>query len=84
MDLQLEEAGRRLEERKMTLEVDRKARGFLAKEGYEPQYGARPLRRAIQKRLLDPLALAILDGHFHEGAAIRVPVNKEKTGLEFR
>jgi ATP-dependent Clp protease ATP-binding subunit ClpB len=57
---------------------------FLAKEGYEPQYGARPLRRAIQKRLLDPLALAILDGHFHEGAAIRVSVNKEKTGLEFR
>jgi len=84
VDLQLELAARRLGERKMTLEVDRKAREFLAKEGYEPQYGARPLRRAIQKRLLDPLALAILDGHFHEGAAIRVSVNKEKTGLEFR
>jgi ATP-dependent Clp protease ATP-binding subunit ClpB len=84
VDLQLEQAGRRLTERKMTLEVDRKAREFLAREGYEPQYGARPLRRAIQKRLLDPLALAILDGHFKEGAAIRVSVNKDKTGLEFR
>jgi len=84
VDLQLELAARRLTERKMTLEVDAAARAFLAKEGYEPQYGARPLRRAIQKRLLDPLALAILDGHFKEGAAIHVSVNKEKTGLEFR
>jgi len=84
VDLQLEQAARRLTERKMTLEVDAAAREFLAKEGYEPQYGARPLRRAIQKRLLDPLALAILDGHFKEGAAIHVSVNKEKTGLEFR
>ena len=50
----------------MTLEVDQKAREFLAQEGYEPQYGARPLRRAIQKHLLDPLALAILDGRFQE------------------
>ena len=67
----------------MTLEVDKKAREFIAQEGYEPQYGARPLRRAIQKYLLDPLALAILDGHFKEGAAIHVSVNKGKTGLAF-
>ena len=46
------------------------AKAFLAREGYDPVYGARPLKRAIQRELLDPLSLEILDGKFHEGDRI--------------
>ena len=48
------------------------AKKFLAKEGYDPAYGARPLKRVIQREILDPLSLEILDGKFHEGDRITV------------
>jgi len=82
VDLQLEEASRRLAGRKVQLEVDQKAREFLALEGYEPTYGARPLRRAIQRHLLDPLSLALLEEKFKEGDTVHVTTDGSEETLE--
>jgi len=56
------------------LELSDKARTYLAKEGYDPAYGARPLKRVIQHKILDPLSMEILDGKIHEGQTIRADV----------
>ena len=63
---------RRLEERKITLTLDDKARDLLIEEGYDPVYGARPLKRTLQRVVLDPLALAVLQGEFQEGDTVEV------------
>jgi ATP-dependent Clp protease ATP-binding subunit ClpB len=63
---------RRLEERKLRLELTEAARTWLANAGYDPVYGARPLKRQIQRNLQDPLALLILEGKLREGDTIRV------------
>jgi ATP-dependent Clp protease ATP-binding subunit ClpB len=52
--------------------LDNVAKRFLAQEGYDPQFGARPLKRTIQEQLLDPLAMKLLDGEFKPGDNIRV------------
>jgi ATP-dependent Clp protease ATP-binding subunit ClpB len=70
VDIQLARVDNRLEDQQLTLRVDNSARKLLAKEGYDPQFGARPLKRAIQQHLLDPLALKLLDGEFKPGDAI--------------
>jgi ATP-dependent Clp protease ATP-binding subunit ClpB len=70
--IQLERLAKRLEVRKITLELTDKARALLVEEGYDPAYGARPLKRTIQRKLLDPLALAMLQGAFADGDMIRV------------
>ena len=70
VDIQLNRVDRRLADQQLTLAVDAGARAFLAKAGYDPQFGARPLKRAIQQHLLDPLALKLLDGDFKPGDAI--------------
>ncbi|MEW6266906.1 MAG: ATP-dependent chaperone ClpB [Thermodesulfobacteriota bacterium] len=64
VDLQIVLLNRRLSDHKMILELDQAAKGLLAGEGYDPVYGARPLKRAIQRLVLDPLALALLEGRF--------------------
>ncbi len=64
----------RLAERRLVLDVTPEASSFLAKEGYDPVYGARPLKRVIQRRLEDPLALAVLKGDFKDGDTITVDV----------
>jgi ATP-dependent Clp protease ATP-binding subunit ClpB len=69
VDIQLERVRRLLAERGLKLEVTEAAKGFLAREGWDPVYGARPLKRAIQRTLQDPLALKILQGEFAEGGA---------------
>ena len=56
----------------MSLELTEAARDWLANAGYDPVYGARPLKRVLQKELQDPLALMILDGSLHEGETVRV------------
>jgi ATP-dependent Clp protease ATP-binding subunit ClpB len=61
-----------LGERRMALAVSEPAKEFLARAGWDPTYGARPLKRAIQHELQDPLALKILQGEFHEGQTIAV------------
>ncbi|MBM3749028.1 MAG: ATP-dependent chaperone ClpB, partial [Acidobacteria bacterium] len=72
VDIQLAAVRRRLAERKIALELTPAAKELLAHEGYDPAYGARPLKRVIQRRLLDPLALAVLQGRFAEGETIVV------------
>ncbi|HLG74521.1 MAG TPA: AAA family ATPase, partial [Chloroflexota bacterium] len=74
IDIQLALVVRRLQERKMTLNLSAKAKALLAEEGYDPVYGARPLKRAIQKRILDPLAMKVLEGAFTEGDTVVVDV----------
>lgn len=61
---------KRLEDRKIRIEVTDAAKDFLVREGYDPIYGARPLKRALQRRLLDPLALRVLDGAFSDGDVV--------------
>ena len=72
--LQLDRVGHRLTEQNLTLVIDEPARALLAREGYDPQYGARPLKRAIQDLLLNPLATKILAGEFVPGSKILVGV----------
>jgi ATP-dependent Clp protease ATP-binding subunit ClpB len=74
VDIQLSRLQRRLEGQKLHLELSEKARAYLAKEGYDPAYGARPLKRVIQHKILDPLSLEILDGRIHEGQTIKADV----------
>jgi len=72
VEIQLRRLERVLADRKMSLEVTEKAKDFLSDKGYDPVYGARPLKRTIQKLIQDPLALKILEGEFREGERIRV------------
>jgi ATP-dependent Clp protease ATP-binding subunit ClpB len=72
VDIQLERLEKRLSQQQLTLEVDRSARQLIAKEGFDPQFGARPLKRTIQDLLLDPLATRLLTGDFKAGDHIKV------------
>jgi len=81
VDIQLRRVSRLLAEKGYRLEVSEAAREYLAEVGYDPQFGARPLKRAIQRELQDPLALKILAGEFKEGDTIKVDRGKE--GLTF-
>ncbi|HET9704551.1 MAG TPA: ATP-dependent chaperone ClpB [Vicinamibacterales bacterium] len=72
IEIQLRNLLKRLDERKITVELSDAAKDFLVREGYDPVYGARPLKRALQRRLLDPLALRVLDGAFGEGDTVVV------------
>jgi ATP-dependent Clp protease ATP-binding subunit ClpB len=81
VEIQLRRLTKRLEAQKITLQLTDAAKELIAKEGYDPVYGARPLKRAIQKEILDPLSLQILEGKFHEGQTIRADVRNGK--LEF-
>jgi ATP-dependent Clp protease ATP-binding subunit ClpB len=74
VDIQLQRLAGRLAERRLVLEVTDAARAFIARAGYDPQYGARPLRRVIQRRVEDPLALALLEGRYAEGDTVTVEV----------
>ncbi|HYM49600.1 MAG TPA: ATP-dependent chaperone ClpB [Candidatus Limnocylindrales bacterium] len=72
VDIQLEQLRRRLADRRITLVLTPAAKELLGNEGYDPTYGARPLKRVIQRRLQDPLAMQILEGVFHDGDTIEV------------
>jgi ATP-dependent Clp protease ATP-binding subunit ClpB len=72
IDIQLGLIGKRLAERKLTLELTEGAKNYIAREGYSPVYGARPLKRVLQKQILDHLALKILEGAFSEGDHILI------------
>ncbi len=75
VDLQLERLRQRLAERELTLELTDEAKELLAEQGWDPTYGARPLKRAIQRSLENPLALRLLEGEFADGDTIRVDVS---------
>jgi ATP-dependent Clp protease ATP-binding subunit ClpB len=72
VDIQLGRVRKLLEERKITLDLDESAKAWLADKGYDPMYGARPLKRVIQREVQDPLAEKILSGEVAEGGAVRV------------
>jgi len=72
IDIQIDLIQNRLKERKVTIELTGNAKNYIAKTGYSPVYGARPLKRALQKLLLDNLAMGILEGKFAEGDHIIV------------
>ena len=72
VDIQLEKLKKRLAQQNLTLDVDKAAKVLLAKEGYDPQFGARPLKRAVQERILNPLSLRLLEGDFKPGEKIKV------------
>jgi ATP-dependent Clp protease ATP-binding subunit ClpB len=82
VDIQLERVNHLIAEKGYKLEIDPDARRFLADSGYDPDFGARPLKRAIQRELQDPLAMKILSGEILPGSTIRV--TRGKDGLEFK
>ncbi len=86
VEIQLAAVATRLEERHIRLELTDAAKSVLAIEGYDPVYGARPLKRVIQRDLLNPLSLKLLEGAFRDGDVIRVDIREgglafEKTGV---
>ena len=83
VDLQLGHLRRLLADRKLTLHLTDAARQQLADEGYDPAFGARPLKRAVQRMLQNPLALAVLEGRFREGDVIVADVQDGKETLVF-
>jgi len=72
VEIQLNRLTRRLQQKNITLDLSDEAKAFIARAGYDPVYGARPLKRAIQRHILDPLSLDILGGKFREGQTIGV------------
>jgi ATP-dependent Clp protease ATP-binding subunit ClpB len=82
VEIQLRRLTKRLEQQKITLDLSDSAKELLAREGYDPVYGARPLKRTIQKEILDPLSIDILEGKVREGQSVRV--NAKDGVLEFK
>jgi ATP-dependent Clp protease ATP-binding subunit ClpB len=72
VELQLERVRRLLAERRITLDITEAAEDVIAEEGFDPAFGARPLKRAIQRLVQNPLAMRILEGEFDEGDVVRV------------
>jgi ATP-dependent Clp protease ATP-binding subunit ClpB len=81
VDIQMTRLAKLLEDRKITLVLDPAAREWLAEKGWDPAYGARPLKRVIQKSVQDPLAELILAGSVKDGEKVTVSVGKQ--GLAF-
>ncbi len=82
--LQMKEVQDRLNEHNITVQLTDAARAWLAKEGYDPAFGARPLRRAIQKYVESPLSMELLGGKFKDGAAVSVDVDTEANKIVFQ
>jgi len=83
VDLQLAEVGRLLEDRGLHLEVTPEAKALLIGEAYDPAYGARPLKRAIQRRIQNQVALSVLEGEYTDGDTIRVVQTNDGKDLDF-
>ena len=84
VDIQVRGLQKRLAERKLEVHLKPAARALLAREGYDPNFGARPLKRVIQRRVEDPLALEMLEGHYGEGDMIEVDVDSQGRELIFQ
>ncbi len=81
IEIQVKALLKRLEDRKIFVALSDSAKEWLVREGYDPAYGARPLKRSIQRNILDPLAMKVLDGEFREGDHIQVDAGPK--GLQF-
>ena len=84
VDIQLARLQKLLTDRKIVLDVDDKARAWLADAGYDPVYGARPLKRVIQRSLQNPLAEAILAGRIADGETVDVTVGERGLAIAGR
>ncbi len=82
VDIQLEKLKKRLAQQQLTLDVDSAAKKLLAREGYDPRFGARPLKRAIQERILNPLSMRLLEGEFKPGDRIKVTAKGDELVFE--
>ena len=78
VEIQIGRLEKRLTQQNLTLDVDAAAKKLLAKEGYDPQFGARPLKRAVQEQLLNPLSMKLLEGEFKPGDKIKVTVKDDE------
>jgi ATP-dependent Clp protease ATP-binding subunit ClpB len=82
VEIQLHRLMKRLEQRKITLQLTDAAKALVAMQGYDPVFGARPLKRAMQRLILDPLSLEILEGRFGEGQTVVADANND--ALKFK
>jgi ATP-dependent Clp protease ATP-binding subunit ClpC len=78
LDLEIAKVMQRLKARNILLQLDEKAKDLLVGKGYDPTYGARPMRRSVERSLEDPLAEEILKGAFHDGEPILVTAENDK------
>jgi ATP-dependent Clp protease ATP-binding subunit ClpB len=83
VELQLRHLSARLRERHLGITMTDGAKEYIAREGFDPAFGARPLRRAIEKQIQNPLALKVLEGEFSEGDTIEVDIDTDSGGLRF-
>ncbi len=83
VDLRLDDLRRMLADREITLELTPQARELLLKEGFDPNYGARPLKRAIQRVIQDPLAMKILDGEVRHGDTVKLDADLREQVMKF-
>ena len=83
VDVQLEHLRKRLATRNLKLHLTEAAKKLLADEGYDPAYGARPLKRVIQQRIENPLAAKILTGDFGDGETIEIGVDSKRNDFTF-
>jgi ATP-dependent Clp protease ATP-binding subunit ClpB len=84
VDIQMVRLQKLLDERKMTIELSPEARKWLADKGYDPAFGARPLKRVIQKSVQDPLAEKLLAGEIKDGEKVRIGVKGEALSFEVK
>ncbi len=84
VDLQLARLSSRLKERSLGIVMTDRAKDYIAREGFDPAFGARPLRRAIERQIQNPLALKVLEGEFLEGDTIKVDLDPRNGSLTFR
>jgi len=82
VEIQLKRLEKRLAQQQLTIELDKSAKQLLARDGYDPQFGARPLKRSIQEKLLDPLSLRLLEGEFKPGDTIKVGAKGDELELK--
>ena len=84
VEIQLERVQRLLADRRINLQVTEEGKQLLADRGYDPHYGARPLKRVIQRMLVDPLAMRVLEGEYPEGSKVIADAQVSGEALEFR
>ena len=84
VDLEISKVIDRLKSREISVKIDNKAKDFLIEDGYDPEYGARPMRRSVEKHLEDPLAEHLLRGDVKDGDFVSVTFDKKENKLKFK
>ena len=83
VDLEVSKVASRIKNKKITIRLDDAAREFLMKEGFDPQYGARPMRRAVEQNIENPFAEHLLRGDIKEGDFVTITFDEENKRLKF-